>query len=337
MRIRMKDIARDLGVSVVTVSKVVRNLPEISEETRRRVQKRIKELDYRPNQAARSLATGRMFMVGLIVPDLVHPFFAQVAKGAAHTFRKHHYGLMISSSEQDPELERQEIRQMLSRGLDVLLVASAQAGPESFRWIEEQEKPYVLVDRKFDGLAANFVGADDVLIGKLATANLIANGCRRIAHLGGKNASTAAGRLEGYHLALAESGLPAVAGHELQLDAADDNGDAMGYEGMKALLNFKQRPDGVFCFNDPMAMGAMEATLDAGLRIPQDIAFVGCGNVKYARMMRVPLTTVDQKSELLGEKAAALALEVAESKGKLPPQTILLEPTVVERESSRRQ
>src|ERR1051326_8060623 len=107
MAVRMKDIARELGVSVVTVSKVLRNIPEVGDETRRRVLKRMEELDYRPNHAARSLATGRAMMMGLIVPDLVHPFFAQVAKGASRAFRKRGYGLVIASSEQDADLEKE--------------------------------------------------------------------------------------------------------------------------------------------------------------------------------------------------------------------------------------
>jgi len=276
----MKDIARDLGVSVVTVSKVVRNLPEISDETRRRVLKRIKELDYRPNQAARSLATGRTFMMGLVVPDLVHPFFAEVAKGASRVFREKQYGLMISSSEQDPELEKQEIHQMIGRGLDALLIASAQWRVENFRSIEAQGKQYVLIDRKFEGLAAHFVGTDDLVVGKIATEHLIEKGCRRIAHLGGKDVSPAMARLQGYRDTLAAHSLPVNPEYTLRLDAADDQGDAAGYEGMKRLLELKSRPDGVFCMNDPIAMGAMEATLDAGLRVPEDIAIIGCGNVK---------------------------------------------------------
>jgi LacI family transcriptional regulator len=336
MRIRMKDIARDLGVSVVTVSKVVRNLPEISDETRRRVLKRIKELDYRPNQAARSLATGRTFMMGLIVPDLVHPFFAQVAKGASRTFREKHYGMMISSSEQDPELEKQEIPQMLGRGLDALLIASAQWRVESFRWIEEQGKEYVLIDRKFEGLAAHFVGTDDVAIGRIATEHLIQSGCRRIAHLGGRDVSTAMGRLQGYRQALGDHGLPVDPEYIQRLASADDEGDASGYEGMQRFLKLKTRPDGVFCVNDPIAMGAMEATLDAGLHVPRDVAIIGCGNVTYARMMRVPLSSVDQNSEALGERAASLALKIANSKTPLRPQTILLPPSLVARESTRR-
>ena len=334
MPVRMKDIARDLGVSVVTVSKVLRNVPEIGEETRRRVLKRMKELDYQPNQAARSLATGRAFMMGLIVPDLVHPFFAQVAKGASRIFREQHYGLVISSSEQDPDLEKQEIQQMLGRRLDVLLIASAQWRVESFRRIEAQQKHYILIDRRFEGLAANFIGTDDVMAGKIATEHLIQNGYRRIAHLGGTDISTAMDRLRGYQQALADNRLPAPAEYIHRRSHADDEGDAAGYEGMKTLLDLNPRPDAVFCYNDPMAMGAMEAALDAGLRVPDDVAIIGCGNVKYARMLRVPLSSVDQDSEGLGEQAANLALELARAKSSLRPKTILLPPTLVAREST---
>jgi len=332
--VRMKDIARDLGVSVVTVSKVLRNVPEIGEETRRRVLKRMKELDYQPNQAARSLATGRAFMMGLIVPDLVHPFFAQVAKGASRIFREQHYGLVISSSEQDPDLEKEEIQQMLGRRLNVLLIASAQWRVESFRRIEAQQKHYILIDRRFEGLAANFVGTDDVMAGKIATEHLIENGYRRIAHLGGTDISTAMDRLRGYQQALADNRLPAPAEYIHRRAHSDDEGDAAGHEGMKALLDLNPRPDAVFCYNDPMAMGAMEAALDAGLRVPDDLAIVGCGNVKYARMLRVPLSSVDQDSEGLGEQAAGLALELAKAKNALRPKTILLPPTLVVREST---
>jgi LacI family transcriptional regulator len=304
----MKDIARDLGVSVVTVSKVLRNIPEIGEETRRRVLQRMKELDYRPNQAARGLATGRSYMMGLIVPDLVHPFFAQVAKGAAETFRRRNYGLVIASSEQNPDLEKEEIQQM---------------------------GQYVLIDRKFEGLAANFVGTDDLAVGRIATEHLIESGRRRIAHLGGCDISTAMDRLKGYREAMAANRLPVPTEYIQSRSHSDDEGDVAGYEAMKTLLAVNPRPEAVFCYNDPMAMGAMEAVLDAGLRIPEDIAVIGCGNVKYARMLRVPLSSVDQNSEGLGEKAASLALELAKAKGTPRPKTILLPPSVVPRESTR--
>jgi LacI family transcriptional regulator len=162
-----------------------RNHADISEETRQRVLKRIKELNYQPNLAARTMVTGKTYAAGLIVPDLVHPFFAEVATGLSEVLRKKNYSLLISSSQGDPDLERQEIKRLLSRRLDALMIASAQWTVESFRRIEEQKVPYVLIDRAFLGMPANFVGVDDIAVGRLATEHLIGVGCRRIAHIRG--------------------------------------------------------------------------------------------------------------------------------------------------------
>ena len=152
------DIARDLGLSAVTISKVLRGHSDIGEETRKRVLKRMEELHYRPNLAARALITGRTYTIGLVVPDLLHPFFAQVAKAISAAIRGQGYSLIITSSEEDPALEQQEIEQLLARRVDAILIASAQWTVESFRHIEELRIPYILIDRCFAGLAANFVG-----------------------------------------------------------------------------------------------------------------------------------------------------------------------------------
>lgn len=332
----MKDIAKDLGVSVVTVSKVLRNHRDISSDTRQRVLKRMKELNYQPNLAARALVTGRTHAMGLVAPDLVHPFFAEVAKGISRVLRKRGYGLVIASSEEDPELERQEIDQLLARGVDALLIASTQWTVESFRRIEERKIPYVLIDRKFLGLAANFVGIDDETAGEIGTGHLIERGCRRPAHIGGRDISTALGRLEGYRRALARRGIATPADYVVITAYSDDSGDVEGYRAMQGLLAADPRPDGVFCYNDTTAMGAMRAILDAGLRVPEDVAVVGCGNVRYAAFLRVPLTSVDQQSETMGERAAKLALSLVESKTPLRPKSVLLEPKLVARQSSAR-
>ncbi len=337
MAIRMKDVAQDLGLSVITISKVLRNHSDISPATRERVLKRMKELNYRPNLAARALVTGRSYLIGLVVPDLMHSFFSQLAKGVTRVLRKKGYNLIMSSSEEDPDLEKQEVEQMLGRGLDVFLIASAQLSVDSFRRIEEHNKPYILIDRKFSGLAANFVGTDDRAIGRMATEHLAENGCRRIAFIGGRNTSPAIERMQGYHDVLAERGLWVSDDYVRRLERGDDSADLNGYEAMKTLLRLDNSPDGVFCYNDPSAMGAMKAILEAGLQIPRDIAIIGCGNVNYAPLLRVPLSSVDQQSELMGERAAKLALSLTENKpGARRPKTILMEPSLVVRESSMR-
>lgn len=336
MPVRMKDIARDLGVSVVTVSKVLRNHSDISGETRDRVLKRMKELNYQPNLAARALVTGRTFSMGLVVPDLVHPFFSEVAKGISRVLRERGYSLLIASSEEDPALERQEIEQLLARRVDTLLVASTQWTVESFRQAEEHRTPYVLLDRRFTGLLANFVGVDDEAVGILATEHLIQAGCTRIAHIRGPETSTAIGRLEGYRRALAKVDRAPLPGFVVSGRTFDDRGDVSGYEVMKKLLALKPRPDGVFCYNDPIALGALKAIFEAGIRAPEDIAVVGCGNLNYSEMLRVPLSSVDQQSARIGEAAATLALELIGAKTPPRPRCILLEPKLVVRASSNR-
>jgi LacI family transcriptional regulator len=334
--IRLKDIARELGLSVVTVSKVLRNHEDVSTETRNRVLRRMKELNYQPNLAARALVTGRSHLVGLVVPDLVHPFFAEVAKGISSVLRTRGYGLVIASSEEDPDLEKQEIGQMLARRLDVLLIASAQWTVESFRRIEEQKRPYVLVDRRFGGLAANFVGTDDLAIGRMATEHLLQSGCKRVAYIGGAYVSTARDRAEGYRSALIAAGLPMFNEHTISSVRNDDAADETGYRAAKELLALSNKPDGIFCGTDPIAMGAMRAILEAGLRIPQDVCIVGVGNVRYARDLRVSLSTIDQDSALLGSRSAELALSLLQKDAVQLPREIVLRPKVIVRESSIR-
>jgi LacI family transcriptional regulator len=336
MPVTMKDIARELGVSVVTVSKVLRNHADIGEETRKRVLKRVKELNYQPNPAARALVTGRTYTAGLIVPDLVHPFFAEVAAGLSNTLRRKNYSLLISSSQGDPELERQEIGRLLSRRLDALVIASTQWTVESFRRIEEQKVPYVLLDRSFLGMPANFVGVDDLKVGRMATEHLFAIGCRRIAHIRGPATSTAVGRLEGYHQAISQHKLAPPRSYVIAGRSADVDSWSSGREAMKKLLKLKPAPDGIFCYNDPIAIGVIDAILEAGLRVPQDVAVIGCGNLHFDKSLRVPLSSIDQQSAAIGERAAKLLLSMIEAKSQLQPKSILLEPRLVQRESTRR-
>jgi len=337
LAVRMKDIAQDMGLSTVTISKALRGHPDIAERTRSRILKRMEELNYQPNFAARALITGRSWTIGLVVPDLLHPFFAQVAKAISAAIRGHGYSLIITSSEEDGELERQEIEQLLARRVDVLLIASAQSNGETLRHIEKRQTPYILIDRRFEGLTANFVGVDDEAVGLLATNHLIEQGCRRIAHIRGPQTSTAIGRLLGFTKALAAHGREPLAEYVVPIGTSgDDRGEPGGYEAARKLLALKRTPDGVFCFNDPIALGTMRAILDAGLRIPEDIAVVGCGNVLYSDFLRVPLTSIDQDSTAIGRLAAELALSLLSGKAPARRKIQTVTPRLVVRASSLR-
>lgn len=336
MAVRLKDIARDLGVSVITVSKALRDHSDISDETKARVLRRCKELNYRPNLAARALVTGHTNLIGFVVPDLLHSFFSEIVRGVSSSLEGTGYTLVTASSEQDPKLEKQAVEQLIARRVDALLVASTQWTVEMFRRVEEAGIPYILIDRSFAGLASHFVGVNDEEVGALATRHLAEAGCKRIAHIGGSGLSPVVGRMEGYKRALAKLGMTADPELIYNATRVEELGDATGYEATSKLLQLNPGPDGIFCYNDAIAYGAIAAVLDAGMRVPEDVAIVGCGNLLYNKFLKIPLSSVDQQTSALGQKAGKLALQLIEAGEPIAPQSILLEPRLVVRQSTQR-
>jgi len=334
--VRIKDIADDLGVSVAAVSRALRNRGEISSEKRALVLKRAAELNYRPNLVARALVTGRSGLMGLVVPDLVHSFFAELAVGLSGALRRSGVNLVVASSDEDPELEREEIDRLVARGVDALLVASTQHTPDALRSVLDRNIPCVLLDRWFSGLSANFVGVDDEKVGSIATEHLLQIGCFRIAHISGTDVSISRGRMEGYTKTLARHGIAINHEHIVHVPQLDKAAVSGGYTAAVRLLRCDPRPDGIFCCNDPMAIGAMRAILEAGLRIPHDIALIGCGNLHYDNALQVPLSSIDQRSEVLGERAAQLAIRLVEAQAPIRPKVILLEPNLIVRKSTEK-
>ena len=329
--VRLKDIARDLNVSVMTVSKVVRGCADVGAETRSRVLARIKELNYQPNWVARSLAARRTFMIGLIVPDLMHSFFAEIAKGVASTIRPFGYDVVICNSEENSELESSEVDRLMGRQVDGLILASAQPPDATavFERIEARNVPYVLIDRKFPKRSVSYIGADDEAIGRLATRHLIERGCRRIAHIAGPQNTPGVGRLKGFREALAQDGIEVPDSYVVH-----GTDDASGYDATRRLLAVDPRPDGIFGYNDPAAAGAMKAILEVGLSIPETIKVIGAGNVHYSDLLRVPLSTVDQSSTDIGTQAADILVKAIGAKRRKPPISIIVEPRLIVREST---
>jgi LacI family transcriptional regulator len=335
MVVRLKDIAEELGLSIVTVSKALRDRPDVAKETKARILERVKRLNYRPNLAARSLITGRSLLIGLVVPDLIHPFFSEIAKALAAALRKKNYFLLVSSSESDPTLEQDEIEHMLAHRLDCFVVASCQKNADHLRKIGEAGVPLILLDRSFPGFSSNFVGVNDYKIGELATEHLIAQGCKRIAHIRGPLTNVGNRRAEGYLDTLKKHGLTTPEGYVIASgEAADSDGETRGKRAMNAVLALRPRPDAVFCFNDTLAVGAMDRAFEAGLRIPRDLAVVGSGNFHYSGKLRVPLSSVDQGAAEIGERTAKMITALLE-KPSSRSRSAVLEPTLVVRASSK--
>lgn len=334
MTVNMKDIARDLGVSIVTVSKALRNHSDISDAMRERIHLKVKELGYRPNMTARSLVTGRSSLIGLIVPDLIHPFFAEVAKGLSLAVRQHGYFLVMSSSEEDPLLEQQEMEHMLAHRLDALVIASCQTDAEFLRNIRSGGTPLILIDRYFKDLPFHFVGSDDYTAGRLAAEHLLTIGCRRPAHIRGPENSVGIRRLKGFQDALKKHGVDLPEDYIIRAPKVDVGGKASGADAFRRLMDLAQRPDGVFCYNDVIAMGVIAEARNQNMPIPDDLAVIGCGNLHYDNEISVPLSSIDQRSSEIGSRTAKLILSILADKSTTDQQRVILKPHLISRAST---
>jgi LacI family transcriptional regulator, galactose operon repressor len=326
----LADIARSLGVSKMTVSRAINNHPEISPETRARILEAAQRMNYRPNQYARALTTNRSYLLAVVVPDLMHSYFAEICRGIETVAKPLGYQNLICSTDEDAANEEAEIEALLPRTDGLILASSASPDELKFyRRIIRDHAKVVLIDRRLEGLRCSTVTTDDVKVGALATEHLLNLGHRRVGHLKGTVASTAAMRFEGYKEALTKHGIP------LDTSLVRECGftESDGYRAMKAWLAEGAVPSAIFAANDPAAIGAMSALTEAGLRIPDDVAIVGGGNIHYGDMLKVPLTTVAWSTAEMGQAAARLVVEMVEGKKRPKRQHVIVEPELVVRAS----
>jgi LacI family transcriptional regulator len=301
------------------------------------VEAKARDLNYHPNLAARSLVTGRSALIGLIVPDLIHPFFADVAKGLSLALREHGYFLIISSSDEDPSLEQQEVDEMLAHRLDAIVVASCATDTSGLARVQQGETPLILVDRMFEGMTTHFVGSDDYAAGKLATEHLLAIGCKRIAHIRGPENSTGRRRLKGFLDTMAKHNRLVPQERVVAARSVDVDGKLHGANALRVLSSLKRPPDGIFCYNDVVATGVIMEAARLGVDVPDQLAVIGCGNLHFDDLIRVPLSSVDQRSAEIGARVAKLILALKDTEAAAQPRRVLLQPKLVERSSTARQ
>jgi len=340
MSTRMKDIAAKLGISIVTVSSALRNTGRVSPALRARIRKCAREMNYKPDLMARGLATGHTFLIGMIVPDLMHPFFAATAKYISRNLRANGYNLVISSSEDDPQLELEEVESLIARRVDALLLASSQPSKESdvFRRIAEVGVPYVLLDRPVDGLRVPFIGSDNEEIGRLATEHLIDRGYRKIAYVGVPILGVGSGRLQGYKVALRRRNLSVSKSLIETVESADERGEECGYSAMQRLLSRHPRPDAVFCLNDIIASGVLKAAHDLGLSVPGDVGIIGVSNltgISFWSSFQVPLSSVDQDVAAIADRTSEVVLQLLNPDAKAASRRVLVPLKLVARNSTQ--
>ena len=329
----MKRIAGELGVSITTVSKVLNNRQDIGHATRARVLAKVAELGYQPNAVARSLTLRRTHTLGVVIPDLMHSFFVEIVAGLETVASARGYGLLLCSSNEDPAKERAEIDMLRQRQVDGIILASANAAGNTdlLQRLGALDVGLVMIDRDdHPTVKCDRVVTDDVKVGRLATTHLIEQGRKAIAHILGPPIVHAKRRADGYRAALKEHRVRSraewiVRGGFMEAD---------GYRAMKKLLSAKPRIDAVFATNDPTAIGAMKAIWEAGLRVPDDIAIVGAGDIALGDLLKVPLSTVSWSREQQGKEAARLLLDRIGPNPSQTFQSVVIPPRLIVRRSS---
>lgn len=310
----LRDVAERAQVSVRTVSNVVSGYQHVSERMRRRVQAAIEELDYRPNPVARTLRTGRTGVLALVVPEIDVPYFAELAREVVNAAAALGYRVMIDQTGHDRERERELLtgadRTML---FDGVLFSPLVTKAELLEMDARTSMPIVLLgEHDFDG-RYDHVAIDNVQAARDATAHLIGLGRRRIAALGAQpleDYATPQQRTAGYERALTEAGLT-VRPEYLQPAAHYRRAD--GYDAVTTLLALPEPPDAIFCYSDLLAMGALRAVFDAGLRVPEDIAIIGVDDIEEGRYSRPTLSTVSLDTPFIAQHAVArIAARIAD-------------------------
>ena len=326
-RVRLKDIAEELGLSIMTVSRAINNHPNVKPGTRLRVVRTAKKLNYRPNRFARSLITRRSMSIALIVPDISYSFFGEVAKGVQAEAAKSDYCVLLCNTEEEPSLERKEIETLMDWQVDGIIIATCLQSKDFDAFADLERFPHVFVDRRLSRPDASYVVCDDYQIGYQATEHLIKIGHRRIAHFSGPNVSTTRLRRRGYRKALEAYGLT------YREDLVWKCGFLVqdGYEACGKLLGKEERPDAIFCVNDPVALGAIQRLDAESVQVPQDVAVVGAADLQFSSLFKVPLTTVHQPAKELGARATGVLLQLINGSNQV--HRVVLPAELIVRES----
>ena len=329
MAVTIKDVARRSGVSKATVSRVLNNIPVVKEDTRRAVLEATRALGYTPNALARGLMTKRTKTIALVISDIRNPFFPAVARGVEDLMNNYNYNVMLCNTDGRPEKEAAYIELVLEKRVDGIIFTSVRTGASDLSRLQRRGLPFVLAGRTLPGIDADVVIVDSVLGGYQATTHLLKLGHARIGYVSGPaGVSASADRYKGYEQALRQNGLDPSP----ELTAEGDFTQEGGYSAASRLLSLKTPPTAIFCANDFMAIGALEAIHEKALKVPEDVAVVGFDDIPFAGLRSIQLTTVMHPKYDLGAIAARMLIERIENPGAgKPTRQVILPPRLIVR------
>jgi LacI family transcriptional regulator len=331
MATTLHEVARRAGVSAMTVSRVVNGRGSVDSETRQRVEEAIQALDYVPNRIARGLISQKTQTIGIIVPDIVNPFFALVVRGAESAARKAGYRVLLCNSEGDLRLEREYIEDLVAHRVEGLLLAPASdRSRSSILSLLRGGIPLVLIDRALPDADCDLIVCDNAQGARRLIEHLIAIGHREIAHVSdAEDTSTGRERLRGYREALEAAGIPFQP--ELVIRTTVDR--IGGYRAAQEILARDPLPTAIFAVNNMTAVGTMEALRERGLSVPKDMGLVCFDDVEHLAVLSPILTVIDQPAETFGSLGVQLLLERMTGKANSRPRRIILQTDLVVRQS----
>ena len=336
----LKQIAEQLNISISTVSKALKDYPDVSKKTKDLVNELAKDLNYKPNAFALNLRNKESKTIGLIIPEIVHHFFSSVIKGIVSQAEEKGYLVIILQSNESYELEKKQIELLMNQRVDGILISLAN-GTADYAHLNEvlaQDKPLVMFDKIAKLVRCSKIVIDDRKAAYLATQHLIDTGCKRIAHFRGPLLpQNSIDRFLGYKKALEDNNIP----YDPSLVYLCECGEHSFEEGKanaQKLLQDHNDVDGIFINTDLVAIGAINEFKKMGVKIPEDISIVGFSNWHMSSVISPSLTTIDQPGFLMGKNAfKQLHLEITNLKNNLPivHQEIILQTDLVKRESTK--
>lgn len=333
-RTTVYDIAKELNVTVSTVSRALNNISTISESTRKAVLETAKRMNYRPNKIASSLTSGKTYTIGILIPSAQIQFFASVIHALETSLKSFGYSILLYQTNESLASEKNGITTLLEAQVDGIVASMSLETQDvsHFEKVKEEGKPLIIFDRTHDDLVSPMVKIDDVHAGYIATKHLIDQGYRKIAYITTKHKiKIFRERFDGYVKGLEEAGLQVNPAYTIFGDLTVEGGSL----GTKELLKLRERPDAIIGGDDYVALGIIKALHEQGIT-PPEIGVVGFANQNFSEHIIPSLSTIDQQALQIGKECAKMFLKIIESPATNKLEPVVIKPLLLARESTNR-
>lgn len=330
----IKDVAKKANVSISTVSRVLNNKTRVDIKTREKILRIIKEMNYEPNNIARSLSRKKTNTIGVIVEDIVNPFFSEVAKGIEETLHKKGYTMILTNSNYNPDEELELTKMLLRYKVDGIIITPVDENSKSIELLKARETPFIVMNCISKRNEFSWISSDNLKGGYIATKYLLELGHKKIMHIKGINIQASFERYEGFKNAIREKGLKLA--NQIVIGPAKTHKDA--HDEMKKFIEkngLKFFPTAIFAINDDVAIGALDILNEYGIKVPDDISIIGYDDIKIASYYPISLTTIKQPKYKMGEIAAKQLLIKIEKEEIDIINHFLTEPKLIIRNSCK--